>query len=1057
MAFELVLPPIVGPPPTWATLPGGVAGGSSGSSCSPSAQPTWDLPELFAAAAEAKQAAVAVTSELDGAELTFAQLRCAVNGIAEAVGARLRGAGQRPWLVAVCLRRTPALPAALLGVLGAGAGYVPIDPEHPESRRRFLLEDSGARALITSKATRWQAGPFDAAVAVLHVSEPAGALESSSSPAAAAPAARAEGEKPTWEVDTSDETPLAYLIYTSGSTGAPKGVRVPRPAVVNVLHAFDAMLRGGRSNGEIMRSEEKESRTDCLVSVTTCCFDISALEFFWPLCFGFRLHLASPATARSGPSLAAVLESVRPTLFQATPATYRSLLAAGWTGSSDLTGICGGEALQPGLATRLRACCGGGLWNAYGPTEATVWCSAHSLPACAAEASLPASAEPLATSEAVPIGKPLAGDVLLLARTSDADAPEANEASASHVGELLVAGLGVALGYHRRPELTAARFVPCIGEAASCVADLQCPPVAYRTGDLVRVPAAGCDVEFIGRIDNQLKVRGFRVEPGEIESVLEQHPGVQAAAVVVVQGQSDSEQATGPVLVAYAVAPDDKASAAAADFRVLSDDASQLQTALRSHLANKLPTYMVPRHIILVSELPVLSSGKVDRNALRDRTLPKSSEAAEQSGGLLPGSSNRDLLRQLAAIDWRTADVSDHSGPLLREAVASLVLSVTGQEAPDEEDVELASLGIDSVGAVELAELLSRCLLGSREVPLEDIYVYRTLDALCGYVRDNLRDKHNASSEATSTAPSAAAPDTRQAQRKPAPKQVPKHKQRATQAASKAAAAPQSLPDPGLEACRVGDLSALRSLITSGRFNAAEARDRFGGSGLHWAAGAGHLEVCQLLVSSGAAPGFADKKSGRCALHWSSRQGHLPVVEWLVSEHGQSVNVETKDQTTPIQLAAWGDHVEVCAWLLKRGASLDHRNRWYCLSHHFAALAGSMAACKWLHTCAGVDLGLGNDQGHNALHKAAYGGHQELCRWLQDEVGLDRCCIVQDARGQTPIDLARKAGYEELALWLADRAGANSESQKPTETKALASAADSQGAGYPPAVAPVAS
>lgn len=227
--------------------------------------------------------------------------------------------------------------------------------------------------------------------------------------------------------------------------------------------------------------------------------------------------------------------------------------------------------------------------------------------------------------------------------------------------------------------------------------------------------------------------------------------------------------------------------------------------------------------------------------------------------------------------------------------------------------------------------------------------------------------------------------------------------------------------DPGLEACRDGDLQILQGLLESKAFDPAATFDRFGGSGLHWAASAGHIKVCMLLVKHGASVGFADKKSGRCALHWCTRNGHLPVAQWLVQEHGQSVNVETKDRTTPLQLAAWGGHVGVCEWLLALGASLEHRNVWECLPHHFAALAGMTAACQWLRR-RGVDLGLANNQGHNALHKAAYGGHRELCAWLQDEVGLDRFAALPDARGQTPVDLARKAGHEELADWLLRRA-----------------------------------
>eukprot|EP00435_Cladocopium_sp_Y103_P052723 s418_g16.t1 len=160
---------------------------------------------------------------------------------------------------------------------------------------------------------------------------------------------------------------------------------------------------------------------------------------------------------------------------------------------------------------------------------------------------------------------------------------------------------------------------------------------------------------------------------------------------------------------------------------------------------------------------------------------------------------------------------------------------------------------------------------------------------------------------------------------------------------------------------------------------------------------------------------FADKKSGRTALHWASRQGHLEVVQWLLAEHQIPVDVRTKDDTTPFQLAAWGGHVPLCAWLLSQKADLHHRNSWFCLAHHFAALAGMSDCCKWLHQ-QGVDLGATNSQGHNALHKAAYGGHAALCAWLQENADLDP--HQKDVRGQTCAALAKKAGFEDLSCQL---------------------------------------
>lgn len=221
--------------------------------------------------------------------------------------------------------------------------------------------------------------------------------------------------------------------------------------------------------------------------------------------------------------------------------------------------------------------------------------------------------------------------------------------------------------------------------------------------------------------------------------------------------------------------------------------------------------------------------------------------------------------------------------------------------------------------------------------------------------------------------------------------------------------------DPGLLACRSGNTSTLVELVSRGWD--VNTVDRFGSPGLHWGASAGHLAICKLLVESFSAPASAiDTKSGRNALHWAARYGRLSVAEWLVNEHALKPTSITKDGTSPLHLAAWGGSREMCIWLVSMGANLEYRNKWKCNCVHFACLAGNIEVCKWLRS-QGVDFSTVNNQGHNALHKAAYGGHQELCQWIQDVVGLDLSCEIEDSRGQTAIDLARKAGHSTLVEW----------------------------------------
>jgi len=476
-------------------------------------------------AAQARRTPREVAVESGGERVTYGELALRT----ELLAARLLSLGvRREELVAVSLDRTALVPQALLGILSAGAAYVPVDPGYPEERRRLMLRDSAARLVVTERAL---AGSFPGVRIVL--------LDGDDD---------ALGPRP---LPASDPEQLAYVIYTSGSSGVPKGVEVPHRALVNLLESV--RRRPGLDSGDV------------LVSVTTLSFDIAALELFLPLVCGARLVVAPAATVRDPRALARLLEESGATVMQATPTAWRLLVRSGWEGRPGLRALCGGEALPPELAEALLSR-GLELWNMYGPTETTIWSSAARV----------------RRGGPVTIGGPLANTTLHVLDENLRPLPEDAE------GELYIGGHGVARGYRNRRELTAERFVPD---------PFSREPSArlYRTGDLVKRRGDG-ELEYLGRLDQQLKVRGVRIEAGEVESNLLRHPGVaHAVAVARADGAGDAE------LVAYAV-PSGMAVVSPA--------------GLRRFLRGTLPEPLVPSAVVLLPELPTTPNGKVDRGAL---------------------------------------------------------------------------------------------------------------------------------------------------------------------------------------------------------------------------------------------------------------------------------------------------------------------------------------------------------------------------------------------------------------------------------------------------------
>jgi amino acid adenylation domain-containing protein len=485
------------------------------------------LHALFEAQAARTPDAIAV--EYAGTQLTYAQLDAQADALAHALAAR----GARPGaLVGLFVERSPQMLVAMLGVLKAGAAYVPLDPGFPAERLTFMLEDAAVQCVVTQRDLLPQL-PASSASAVL--------IED----ALAAPAtARVNSD-----VGPED---LAYVIFTSGSTGRPKGVQIPHRAVVNFLAA--------------VAREPGLDANDTLCAVTTLSFDIAVLELLLPLTTGARVVIADRATASDGAALAALLDSSAATVMQATPATWRMLLDAGWRGRRGLRILSGGEALPRELAQRLLEC-GAQLWNLYGPTETTVW----------------STVERVATGEeSISIGRPLANTQIYIVDAHLQPVP------AGVPGELLIGGLGVARGYLARPELTAEKFIPD---------PFGAHPGArlYRTGDLARWRRDG-RLEVIGRIDHQVKLRGFRIELGEIECVLGEHAAVHQAVVICREDRPGDQR-----LVAYVVA---------------NPGATPTQAELRAFARERLPEYMVPALCVVLESLPLTPNGKVDRRAL---------------------------------------------------------------------------------------------------------------------------------------------------------------------------------------------------------------------------------------------------------------------------------------------------------------------------------------------------------------------------------------------------------------------------------------------------------
>ncbi|AJS59351.1 amino acid adenylation domain-containing protein [Paenibacillus sp. IHBB 10380] len=476
----------------------------------------------------------------EGEQLTYAELNCQANRLAHFLITQGVGPEQ---IVALALPRSVEMVVGLLAVLKTGAAYLPLDPDYPSERINYMLTDAEPVCIISNTKT---ASKFPEATKVPWI-----ILDDTTT---------IEKLKRCSDTNLSDADritpplPLhpAYVIYTSGSTGKPKGVIVSNEGLTNFLFA--------------MQDQLQLHENDRLMAVTTVAFDISALEIYLPLLSGASIVIAQKVSIQDPPALTRMIEETGTTMMQATPTLWHALVAYDPDKLRDLKVLVGGEALPSSLKLALQEL-GCQVTNLYGPTETTIWSTAVTFPC-----------EYAGTS---PIGWPIWNTQIYVLDDSLQPVPP------GVVGDLYIAGAGLARGYLKRPDLTAERFVANpFGQPGTRM---------YRTGDLARWLADG-SIDYAGRADHQIKIRGFRIELGEIEAVLSQHQGV-AQVVVVVREDQPGEQR----LVAYVVP---------------SEEASPESAELRQHVASSLPDYMVPSAFMMITELPLTPNGKLDRKAL---------------------------------------------------------------------------------------------------------------------------------------------------------------------------------------------------------------------------------------------------------------------------------------------------------------------------------------------------------------------------------------------------------------------------------------------------------
>lgn len=476
-------------------------------------------------------------------KITYGQLNAKANRIAHYIKKLITN---KNCCIAIYINANPKLIISMLAILKAGYAYMPIDPtKHSMQRMIHMLEMNETTILLTETESYSElSNNFLQARQVINIDN--------------------DGLFNTMALTNLEigysSTDLAYIIHTSGTTNQPKRVMIEHRSVVNFLYAMK----------EILSADE----TDRFLFLTSIGFDIAVLEIYLPLICGACCIIADKNTNKDGHLLRKLLSETDVSIMQATPTTWQLLLETGWRNTKKMKMLCGGEALPSTLAQRLFES-GSLLWNMYGPTETTVWSTCHQVQASDFQYPI------------VPIGNAISNTTLYVLDQNQEVSP------IGHSGELHIGGEGLARGYLDQPELTKQKFIKN--------RFMETPnSYIYKTGDLVRWLSNG-ELEYLGRMDDQIKIRGFRIEPSEIEEALLKNPDIAQAVVLLQQHLGH------PQLVAFIVTK-----------KNLANSQSLNATNIQKYLSGLLPTYMIPSRYVKLDELPLNSNGKISKKVLLD-------------------------------------------------------------------------------------------------------------------------------------------------------------------------------------------------------------------------------------------------------------------------------------------------------------------------------------------------------------------------------------------------------------------------------------------------------